>query len=91
MIGKLASGDLRANYYMSASTWTLSGASPTGPYNAGNGNEIGTSQAANTSMETYQQGSNQLWSSGVNCFNCHGPTNTVTISHMWTPTQPLGK
>jgi hypothetical protein len=91
VLGKMASGDIRANYYMSGSTWTNNGAAPTTPFNNGSGNQIGTSQLANTSMETYQQGSDPTWSSGENCFACHGPTNTVTISHMWTPTQPLGK
>ena len=91
MIGKLAPGDIRSNYYMTGSTWTIGGAGPTGSFKGGGGggNEVGTSKSANTSMETYQQGANSLWATGTNCFSCHGPTNTVTISHMWTPMQPL--
>jgi hypothetical protein len=52
---QLASGDLRANYILTGATWTIGGVI--------NGTQVGTNQLANTTMETYQQ--------GTNCFACH--------------------
>jgi hypothetical protein len=77
--GMLASGDIRGNYIMTGATWTALGNAPTGQFGAG-GNEVGTSQLSNATMETYQQGSNMA--SGSNCFSCHR-TNTVQVSHMF--------
>jgi hypothetical protein len=90
VIGQLAAGDVRANYYMTGSTWTIGGAAPTGSFKSGGGggNEVGTSKLANTTMETYQQGSNNLWNTGTNCFSCH-VTNTTSVSHIYPPLQPL--
>jgi hypothetical protein len=90
VIGQLVAGDVRANYYMTGSTWTIGGAAPTGSFKGGGGggNEVGTSKLANVTMETYQQGSSNLWSAGVNCFTCHG-TNTTNVSHIFSPLQPL--
>jgi hypothetical protein len=86
--GKLAAGDVRANYFMTGSTWTIGGAAPTGAFKSGVGNEVGTSQLANTTMETYQQGPSNLWSAGANCFSCHG-SNTTAVSHIYSGLQPL--
>lgn len=89
VLGQLVSGDIRANYFMTGSTWTIFGAPPTGPFKTGgNGNEVGTSQLANTTMETYQQGPSNLWSAGVNCFACH-VNNTTSVSHIFPGLQPL--
>ena len=88
VLGQLASGDVRANYFMTGATWTKNGAAPSDPFNSGFGNEVGTSQMANTTMETYQQGSSKSWFSGGNCFACHNG-NTVTVSHMFCPLKPL--
>ncbi|MGA9119745.1 MAG: hypothetical protein WB699_10300 [Bacteroidota bacterium] len=84
--GMLASGDIRSNYIFVGATWTIGGASPGGSFP--NGNEVGTSKLANTTMETYQQGSNTLLSTGSNCFSCH-PTNTTNVSHIFGPLKPL--
>lgn len=104
VLRQLPKEDVRANYYMIGATWTIGGASPTGPFNRptpgpsgsatptpvpGSGNEVGTSQLANTTMETYQQGPGTTWGKGVNCFACHGPRNTTDISHVFIPLQPL--
>jgi hypothetical protein len=62
ILGMLAAGDVRKNYILTGATWTIGGAVPSGQFPSG-GNEVGTSQMANTTMETYQQGSN--------CFDCH--------------------
>jgi hypothetical protein len=90
VLGQLVSGDTRANYYMTGSTWTIGGAGPTGPFKSGGGggNEVGTSQLANTTMETYQQGPSNNRSAGVNCFACHG-SNTTNVSHIFPVLQPL--
>jgi hypothetical protein len=88
VMGQLVGGDIRGNYIMTGSTWTIGGAAPSGSFNAGAGNEVGTSKLANATMETYQQGTDNLWASGTNCFSCHG-TNQTTVSHIYPPLKPL--
>lgn len=70
----LAAGDLRRNYIQTGTTWTIGGASPSGS------NQVGTNKMANTTMETFAQGSN--------CFGCHH-TNTTAVSHVFNGTAPL--
>jgi hypothetical protein len=79
----LAPGDVRANYFLVGATWTPFGSNP-GPSNPG----VGTSELANSTMETYQQGSN--------CFGCHQNLNqppagnpTTQISHVFGVIKPL--
>ncbi len=84
--GMLASGDIRANYIFEGATWTIGGASPSGHFPTGN--EVGTSKLANTTMETFQQGTSTSASTGANCFTCHA-TNTVNVSHLFGETKPL--
>jgi hypothetical protein len=79
--GQLVGGDIRGNYIMSGATWTIGGAAPNGA------NEVGTSQLANSTMETYQQGTGTT-KSGSNCFSCHQP-NTTDVSHVFQPLKPL--
>jgi hypothetical protein len=87
VLGMIPNGDLRKNYYMSGSTWTIGGAAPTGPFSTGN--EVGTSMLANSTMESYQQGSSsQFNSGGTNCFSCH-TTNTTSVSHIFGALKPL--
>lgn len=79
--------DVRNQYFMTGTTWTVGGAAPTGMFPAGN--EVGTSRLANTSMETFAQGSsNMVTGSDTNCFTCH-VTNKVTVSHVFSGLQPL--
>ena len=81
--GQLASGDLRGNYVFSGATWTIGGAAPN------SGNEVGTSSLANSTMETFQQGSDNTTGSGSsNCFDCHR-TNTTIVSHVYGALKPL--
>ena len=80
VLGQLFGGDIRRNYFMIGSTWTIGGAAPTGSFP--NGNEVGTSRLANSTMETYFQGINTLYGSGSNCFSCHG-SNKVQVSHIF--------
>jgi hypothetical protein len=71
---QLIAGDIRANYVFSGATWTIFGAFPTP------GNQVGTNKLVNSTMETYQVGSN--------CFDCHD-TNTVSTSHVYPVLKPL--
>jgi hypothetical protein len=87
--------DVRRRYIMTGSTWTIGGAGFNGNFgNPGNtavvaGRGVGTSQMANTTLETYQQGFPSAFSNfGNNCFSCHG-TNTTAVSHIFGPLQPL--
>jgi len=82
VIGLLLPGDVRRNYVMTGATWTIFGAGPTAT------NQVGTSQLANTTMETYQQSSNSLNDPGMNCFACH-KTNTVSVSKIFRALSPL--
>ncbi|HTQ79426.1 MAG TPA: hypothetical protein VMM92_05480, partial [Thermoanaerobaculia bacterium] len=87
VLGMLVGADIRKNYYMTGSTWTTGGA-PTGSFPSGN--EVGTSKLANTTMETYQQGSNTLFATGSNCFTCHVKITTMLdISHVYDAIKPL--
>ena len=83
--GLLASGDIRGNYILTGATWTT-GDPPSGSFPSGD--EVGTSKLTNTTMETYQQGSDRTFSTGTNCFSCH-VTNTVNVSHMFQFVKPL--
>lgn len=91
---QLINGDVRRNYIMIGSTWTINGAAPNGSFSQSpTGNEVGTSLLANSTMESYKQGtSNQSGNSstpnGDNCFFCH-TTNTTSVSHIYSAMQPL--
>jgi hypothetical protein len=67
--------DVRKNYFHEGTTWTIFGANTTPT-----SNQVGTNKLANTTMETYSQGSN--------CFSCHG-SNTTTVSHIFADIDPL--
>ena len=91
VIGMLLAGDLRSNYVMTGSTWTIGGAGPTGFFQSG-GNEVGTSVLANSTAETYEQGvDNTRANGGLNCFSCHSNSgsNFLVIAHDWGAIQPL--
>jgi len=82
--GQLAPTDVRSNYLFTGATWTIFGAVPTQPPSS---NQVGTNQMANTTMETYQ--------AGTNCFSCHDGSNMLGkpggggLSHIWGPLKPL--
>jgi hypothetical protein len=94
VLGQLVSADIRRNYYMTGSTWTIGGANPTTNFgNPGNtgatpGKAVGTSQLANTTMETFQQTTNTFDANSNNCFSCH-VTNTTNVSHVYGPLKPI--
>jgi hypothetical protein len=83
--GQLLKGDIRSNYFLLGATWTIGGASPTGEFPFGN--EVGTSQLSNTTMESFQQ-PNSLFGTGLNCFGCH-VSNTTSVSHVFPHLQKL--
>jgi hypothetical protein len=95
--GMLPSGDVRDNYFMLGATWTIFGAAPLpqfgAPTPADPGNQVGTSRLANTTMETYQQGSDTTSTGGSNCFSCHASINptiaTTAVSHIFGAIKPL--
>jgi hypothetical protein len=83
VLSMLTPGDIRGNYFMTGATWTPFGSNPSGS-NQG----VGTNKLANSTMETYAQGSN--------CFSCHQNINnpvpavpTTQISHIFPGIQPL--
>jgi hypothetical protein len=83
VIGRLLAGDVRKNYVLTGTTWTAFGvAPPPGP-----GQEVGTNQMANSTMESFVQPSN--------CFDCHNGSNmlgTATaggLSHIYGTLKPL--
>jgi hypothetical protein len=65
--GQLVNGDIRKNYFMLGATWTI-GKAPTEAFPRGN--VLGTSQLANSTMETFTQDTS-LFSPDHSCFNCH--------------------
>jgi hypothetical protein len=71
---QLVGNDVRKNYLFIGSTWTDSGTAPDGTSysatNTQNGTAIGTSQLANTTMETYIQNGATYNLNGT-CFLCH--------------------
>jgi hypothetical protein len=96
--GMIPAGDVRANYYFAGATWTIGGASPSTNNPPTAGNQVGTSLLANSTMETYQQGTDTtVVSFGSNCFSCHqdpfgaSARNLATsdVSHIFRVLQPL--
>jgi hypothetical protein len=82
--GQLASADVRRQYIMTGATWTIGGQEPA----RDGSNQVGTSQLANTTMETYQQTRNAQFAKQNNCFACHAK-NTTDVSKIFGATQPL--
>jgi hypothetical protein len=92
----LLGNDIRKNYLLIGATWTNSGAAPNGsnynyPSDTVAGVAIGTSQLANSTMETYFQFGNTYKSYG-SCFGCHNNNNGLApgdLSHVFDAIQPL--
>jgi hypothetical protein len=81
VISQLDPADVRVKYFQQGTTWTIAGAAPN------SGNQVGTNHLANTTMETFAQGSSSSDSS-TNCFSCH-QTNKVEVSHIYRQLKPL--
>ena len=91
VLGQLADGDMRKNYIFIGATWTSSGTAPDGTsYSSTNttkGVAIGTSQLANSTMETYAQHGAGFFEHG-SCFSCHSNRNDpglkpTDLSHIY--------
>jgi hypothetical protein len=81
--GMMPAGDVRSNYFTTGATWTIGGQAPSGS------NQVGTSQLANTTMETFQQGPDNTTTNGTsNCFDCH-VTNQTGVSHVFRALKSL--
>lgn len=81
VISQLNAADVRRQYFQLGTTWTAGGAAPNGS------NQVGTNHLANTTMETFAQGSSPSAPSS-NCFSCH-TANTVPVSHIYLTLTPL--
>ncbi|WP_146171776.1 hypothetical protein [Flavobacterium magnum] len=99
IMSMLAGNDLRKNYMFIGSTWTEKGAAPNGrsyaATDAAPGVAVGSSQLANTTMETYIQNGTGYNKQG-SCFLCHSSFNRKvpqlspdTISHVFSDLKPL--
>ncbi len=99
VMSMLVGNDVRKNYMFIGSTWTSGGAAPNGDsYSATDtvaGVAIGSSQLANTTMETYIQNGAGYNKQG-SCFLCHSSFNRKvpqlspdTISHVFSDLRPL--
>jgi len=93
-----ASSDPRYAYLHIGSTWTLGGGEPNGPYPADPGvnDVIGTSFLLNSTMETFQQGTDTTYSTGNDCFACHTASGSnpqvkadTSVSHIFDGISPL--
>jgi hypothetical protein len=106
VISQLVGADVRKNYFLLGATWTELGAAPTSPFQTPTPpgspapNEVGTSQLANSTMETFQMPTNNgNFGRAFNCFACHNnqdashPTNspnaTTNLSHIFDAIQKL--
>ena len=82
VIAQLIAGDVRRNYFQLGTTWTINGQPPN------SGNQVGTNQLANATIETFMQAASPTTGSGSNCFSCHS-TNKVVVSHSYPDMNPL--
>lgn len=87
--GLLTGNDIRKNYFLNGSTWTSGGAAPDGTSYGGPSSTpnaaIGTSQLANSTMETYFQFGISYQQYG-SCFTCHSNNNSLApgaLSHVY--------
>lgn len=98
----LVGNDIRKNYLLIGATWTFGGAAPNGtsyaPGNTANGVAIGTSQLANSTMETFVQSptNTPVYQSYGSCLSCHsGQVNNTyslspdVLSHIFDDLLPL--
>jgi hypothetical protein len=95
VINKLLGNDVRKNYILIGATWTEGGIAPDGTsYSAENtakGTAIGTSQLANSTMETYFQHGKDFNAKG-SCFYCHSENKGLApsdLSHVYEKLNPL--
>ena len=100
VIHKLKGKDIRKNYIFIGATWTANGTAPNGySYNPNidslkvSGVAIGTSQLANSTMESYVQNGENYNAFG-SCFSCHSNNKSLQpsdLSHVYARIVPLSK
>lgn len=86
---QMNAADLRNNYLFLGATWTEGGAAPS--TNFPNGNVVGTSHLANSTLETFTQSAIFVPGGqpvGPGCLACH-QTNTVSVSHLFDSMKAL--
>jgi hypothetical protein len=91
---QLIAGDVRKNYIFIGATWTQNGVAPTGKSylaekQVKHGVAVGSSQLANSTMETYfQYGAGKFNSNDASCFSCHhgslAPNAAFDLSHIYS-------
>ncbi|WP_440135259.1 hypothetical protein [Chitinophaga sancti] len=89
IMGMIPGNDIRKNYVFIGATWTDGGTAPNGNVYSSDttkGSAIGTSLLANSTMETYLQGTS------FTCFTCHSHNNSLApgaISHIFDTINPV--
>ncbi len=88
VMNMLKDGDLRKNYIQIGTTWKVSGV----PESV----ERGSTRLANSTMETYLQGTSNSITTGTTCFSCHtrgvfddGSNDWKAYSHIYYSLKPL--
>ncbi len=88
LVGK----DIRKNYLLIGATWTSGGVAPNGisysDTSTYSGVSIGSSQLANSTMETYLS-ETSFFNGNNSCFRCHSETNNANVPIL-TPDVPFG-
>ncbi|WP_159780401.1 hypothetical protein [Flavobacterium sp. 9AF] len=90
----LPGSDIRKNYLFLGATWTSNGVAPNGysysPSLTEAGVAIGSSQLANSTMETYAQ-NGTAYSKYGSCFSCHSNNGLqpTDLSHVYGDLKPL--
>ena len=80
--GMLMDGDVRKNYIQIGTTWRE---------DVENSPQKGSTRLANTTMETFMQGTNNSVTNGTTCFSCHAANgeDKKAYSHIYYSLKPL--
>ncbi|MEX0297864.1 MAG: hypothetical protein AB3N28_02250, partial [Kordiimonas sp.] len=97
VIGMLATGDVRKNYFVSGAVWTQHGNLPTYDGKGPAFKQIGSLSLANSTMETYhQETSTSATATNAGCFMCHSISGAqatakqgVELSHIFDEIKPI--
>ena len=83
VMNMLMDGDVRKNYIQIGTTWK-EGEEP-------NLQDKGSTRLANSTMETYMQGTNNSAATGTTCFSCHtgNASDKLNYSHIYYSIKPL--
>ncbi|MGQ0739787.1 MAG: hypothetical protein ACT4OJ_12070, partial [Bacteroidota bacterium] len=86
VMNMLKDGDVRKNYIQIGTTWKEY-------IDENNFQEKGSTRLANSTMETFMQGTNNSITNGTTCFSCHAPNgkDKKNYSHIYYSIKPLFK